>query len=233
MTAADTREARTRIALAAMGWSYLAAKARGDELRAVEALKAFQTLFTANRSYVVSGFADRAVAERSLPFLAVDGRFGQETRNALSGAIFVADWAYFDGTRDYNASYTSQLLDADPAAFYRSNASQSAAMGGDDFDALVRGLPVNKVYQALITEANSVISDTATPSGGGSAPDGSGTPRVEPRTDITDALDISTRRSRFVMPTWGWWAIGIGLSTAVGIVGWGLWTRYKRKRAKP
>lgn len=227
---ADTREARTRVALAATGWAYLAAMARGDSLRATEALKAFQTLFTANRSYVVSGFADRAVAERSLPFLAVDGRLGPATRNALSGAIYVADYMYFGGPRDYNTSYASQLLDADPAVFYRSNASQSAAMGGDDFDALVRGLPVNKVYQALITEANSVISDTTVPSGGGggAAPDGSGTPRV----DITDALDIGTRRSRFSMPTWGWWAIGIGLVTATGIVGWGLWTKYKRKRGK-
>ncbi len=225
MTAADTREARTRVALAATGWAYLAAKARGDELRAVEALKAFQTLFTANRSYVVSGFVDRAVAESSLPFLAVDGRLGPSTRNALAGAIFVADHMYFGGSRDFNTSYASQLLEGDPAAFYRANASQSAAMGGDDFDALVRGLPVNKVYQALLTEANSVIRDepAVVP---GVAPDGSGTPRV----DITDALDIGTQRARFRMPTWGWWAIGIGLTTAAGIVGWGLWTKYKRKR---
>jgi len=227
VTVADTREARTRIALAATGWAYLAAVARNDALRSTEALKAFQTLFTANRQYVTSGFSDVAAADRALPFLAIDGRLGPNTRNALSGAIYVAHYAYFGGPADYNAAPAVALLEGDPAAFYRANTALAATMGGASFDAAVRDLPVSGVYSALITQANAAITGSApeiVP--GGSVPD-----TTRPRTDITDALDISTPRSRFVMPTWGWWAIGIGLATATGIVGWGLWTKYRRKKA--
>lgn len=43
----------------------------------------------------------------------------------------------------------------------------------------------------------------------------------QPRGDMT-TFNVPGTVSRFVMPTWGWWAIGIGAVAAAGVLTWGV-----------
>ena len=63
--------------------------------------------------------------------------------------------------------------------------------------------------------ATSYVDERTTPF---DVPGSPGTTVLGPETTITPTL-----RPRFTMPTWGWWAIGLGGVAAVGVLYWGVY----------
>lgn len=102
-TSVSTRGPRARLALASLGWTYLAELAGSDWVRANQLLVAFQREWNEYGSYVTDGMPDAVVQQ--LRILPVDGLWAERTAVAialaLKSAIAPSQWP--TGTDDRNA----------------------------------------------------------------------------------------------------------------------------------
>jgi hypothetical protein len=236
----STQPVRVRAAVAAVGWAYFSSISRGDNVRGNELLVAFQTLWNTDRRTIIAGIPDPA-AESTFPTaLAVDGRYGPNSRLALLGTLAAT-------TRDGSVSLPGSAITSMPASsggisnWFRtiqSNVPPTNPLWAIDTLAM-RTVP-NKLYaQTLTTVSALVSSDTwmpaptstlpaAPPTGGANtsrAPDGA--PNTNPRTDIRDGLTVRSSSGKGLLPLWGWILLGVGGAAALGGLAWAGY-RYKK-----
>lgn len=185
------------------------AQANGDAVRANAVLAVFAQIYNRWRPQLLE-WAVTVVSDASALSLfpaRATGAYGAATRAAMQAALVV-------GAADAEALLP--VAEAMPAnadaigAWYRDALAPRFTLGAR-WAELLAG-PANTLAGTLGQLAQETIMSASSPS-------------VPATTTPGPEIDVYGNTGRWTMPTWGWWALGLGLATAVGYTGYRVWKK--------
>lgn len=209
---------RVLVALAHLSIAYFDRQSAGDWARASVALRVFADVFNEHRNGVLRYFRetlrDPSQAASFVPD-SVTAAYSSQTRTAMHSALLA-----------YLGTEARSLLERIPTApapdvvrpWYT---ELRRRLGAGDVQLAVQlaGESVGVAGQNLTQRVEARLYGTEA----GIFEDGSTVPFDEAPVIVGPQIDITpTRRSAFVMPTWGWWAIGLGGLAAFGVLAYGV-----------
>lgn len=209
-------------ALFRLALAYFDRLSAGDWARASVVLRVFADTFNEYREgvvrFAVENSAGGASAASWIPASA-SSVFDSNTRRALQTALLL-------GARsDLPASYSGQVEAMPTTSAPAPMASWWSALA-PSYTTVEMQLARDAAADSVATLAQNLESrvNAGIYGGSGSATrDERLTPFDEPDATPLPPLFITpTRRARFVMPTWGWWAIGLGGVAAFGVLAYGV-----------
>lgn len=235
---------RARLALGLVAWAWMAALRRGDWSSASQLLAVYQQLFNQHRQSILDGYREelRSQVAAQLPILTVDGRFGANTRKALTAGL-VTGWAPDQAARQRVMAMPSSA--GAVGAWFHSTLVPLAPPGRPVWD---MDLVVQEITDGSLVAPTVMRTAADLVAGVGSGPAPSPSPAAPPPTTAPAVFnpasfvpDFSASSTAVVtgptvsvtgqhggMPAWIIGAIGLGVLAAVGVLGY---TLYKRKPA--
>lgn len=213
-------------ALFRLALAYFDRLSAGDWARASVVLRVFADTFNEHREGVVRYFLERGVAQSTVLAQVparVSGVYDADTRRALQTALAVGATAE-RGTA-YRQSVESMPTSAAPdimAGWWRPlapvfTASEMQVVRSGSYS--IAADPIASLASNLESWTNAYLYGGPADVREGQFP----VPFDQPDATPLPPLFITpTRRARFVMPTWGWWAIGLGGVAAFGVLAYGV-----------
>lgn len=214
MAVVDARAVRA--AMADVAWAALDSLARSDSARAHGLIAAFQTLWNANRSVVIDGWREGGTdLAAHLPFLAIDGVYGQQTRVAMMAVLPFAEPVLV--SRSLLAEMPSTARDV--AAWYsRAASSVSRTHRARAFIDAVRARSPSQVFDEALRYVRVASSHSAAPAPA-EPTQASSTPGGRTVT-VTDPIVITAPRAQTAV--WPWLLAGLlGVGVFVAAIAYG------------
>lgn len=220
-----TAPAAVASVLADLAAAYFERMAAGDWARASVVLSVFQTTFRQYRSALIQLMM--AVSDRPDPALIpgdVDSTYSASTRRGMQVAFML----------DTTPRAAVPIVEAMPTAtsgisawwprmapFINARAQAFAtAIAADSVRTLAQNL-LSRVNARLQGGAAETVRDERETPFDVPTPDGSVLAPIP-------GTQILVGPSRWTMPTWGWWALGLGAVAAGGVVFWGVTRKGRR-----
>ena len=215
-------EAVTR-ALAFLAASYFDRLVANDWARASVVLNAFSQTWNTHRG-AFAAYAVRPGADASWLPTRIDAFYTLSTRRALAGALVVGF-----GISSAVGEAMPVTVEAGALRPWWAQVRPAVSSAADAFMDAIEHDSMGTLGTNIISRVNGIITrstaevirdERTTPFD--TAPVGPVANNNSSQGPIVQGPSILVHPTRFVMSTWGWWAVGIGVVAASGVVIWGV-----------